>query len=171
MRGHNQTDSFIHRYRWRLFFFSIALILAIPALIYISSPIFHALGLHDLASAGDNMAASNNSQKGAMASTAGSAAAGAAGAGSDSGHRRRQGDRPPGRDRRLKGDDVKPLDQSAKPKTTDSDDNTNDPFRKKKSGDNVKKDPPQDKSTSKSSGSKDSSGENTSWKDWFRKRF
>ncbi len=85
MRGHNRTDSFIYRYRWRLFFTSLAFIFAIPLLLYVSSPIFHAAGLHDLASAGDNMRAASDGQEAAMGSTAASAAAGAAAAGSGSG--------------------------------------------------------------------------------------
>ncbi|BAI61020.1 hypothetical protein MCP_0948 [Methanocella paludicola SANAE] len=85
MRGRNRTDSFIYRYRWRLFFSLLALIFAIPLLIYVSSPVFHAVGLHDMASAGDNMRAASDGQEAAMGSTAASAAAGAAAAGSGSG--------------------------------------------------------------------------------------
>lgn len=85
MRGYNLTDSWMHTHRWTLFFLCLAFIFAIPLLLIVSSPVLHAVGLHDLASAGDNMNAATDGQEAAMGSTAASAAAGAAAAGSGSG--------------------------------------------------------------------------------------
>jgi hypothetical protein len=85
MRGYDLTDSWMHTHRWTLFFLCLAFIFAIPLLLIVSSPVLHAVGLHDLASAGDNMNAATDGQEAAMGSTAASAAAGAAAAGSGSG--------------------------------------------------------------------------------------
>jgi len=65
-------------HRWSWLFLALAFIFALPALLIIFNPLFHAAGIEWLYSAGGHMASTTDSQKGAMASTAAAAAAAAA---------------------------------------------------------------------------------------------
>ncbi len=155
-------EYYVYKHRWTLFYLSLAFIFAIPLLLIVSSPLLHAAGLKDLASAGDNMASSSDGQKGAMGSTAGSAAAGAAAAGSSSGSGRGKGK---GKGSGSGDDDVSPQTPITPPKSSgsDDDDGPSDPFRKKPGSGRQpgNYDPNKSGSSGDSSGSSSSSGDDS----------
>ncbi len=81
MKDYDLIYPYMRTHRWALFFLTLALISAMPLLLIVGSPMLHAAGLHDLASAGDNMIAATDGQEAAMAGLGAGAAAGAAAAG------------------------------------------------------------------------------------------
>ncbi len=158
MMGNYQAYSWVRAHLWTLFFLSLAAIFAIPMLLIVSSPVLHAVGLHDMASAGDNMASSSSGQQAAMGSTAASGTAGAAAAGSSSGSGR-------GRGRGSGGNDnVSPQTPLTPPKSSGSDDDDSSSGFGRKTGSGKQPgnyDPNKSGSSGSSSGSSGSSGDDS----------
>lgn len=133
-------------HRWSWLFLALAFLFALPGLLVLLNPVFHATGMKELASAGDNMKNSTNGQKGTMGSAGASAAAAAAAAS--------------GKDPSPKT----PLKRT--PRTDPEDDGPRNPFEKKTgSGKDVPGFDPNKPSGTKTGSSSGSEG--TSWKDWF----
>lgn len=134
-------------HRWSLLCLALAFLFALPGLLILLNPVFHAAGMKELASAGDNMRSSSDGQKATMGSTGASAAAAAAAASSK---------------------DPSPKTPLKRPPRADpEDDGPRDPFQKKPgSGKDVPGFDP-NKPSGTNTGSKGSSSDGSSWKDWF----
>ena len=135
-----------HRWSWACL--TLAFLFALPGLLILFNPVFHATGMKELASAGDNMKNSSNGQKATMGSAGASAAAAAAAA---------------------SGRDPSPKTPLKRPARADpEDDGPRDPFGKKTgSGKDVPGFDPKRPSGTNTGSSSGSSTDGTSWKDWF----